>query len=68
MIKEAEPEPLASSGKQLPPVIANSDGQPNLVSVPVSVLDLAAPNSLLRKQLELEAGVGIALRNPRIYA
>ena len=34
------------------------------MSVSVSVLDLVAPNSLLGKQLELEAGVGIALRNP----
>ena len=29
------------------------------MSVSVSVLDLAAPNSLLHKQLELEVGVGI---------
>jgi hypothetical protein len=33
-----------------------------LVSVPVSVLDLSARNSLLRTQLELEAGVGIGLK------
>ena len=47
-----------------PPVIANSDGVPKLVSVPVSVLDLVAPNSLLRMQLEMEARVGIGRITP----
>jgi hypothetical protein len=44
---------------ELKPVKPNSYGVVNMVSVLVSVADPAPSNSLLLKQLELEAEVGI---------
>ena len=46
---------------ELTPVTLNSHGVGKLVSVRVSVVDHTAPNSLLRSQLEMEAGVRIEL-------
>jgi hypothetical protein len=48
---------------ELKPVKPNSYGVVNMVSVLVSVADPAPSNSLLLKQLELEAEVGIEPTN-----